>query len=170
MINRKQIPKCLAPYCIAFEKSVGAIIFCNVNSKIQFLLIKYRSGHWEFPRGRVEDDETEYETMKREIKEETNISQLQIIEGLRESMSFSYKAHGQELINRKRDGNCMYVHKRVVFYLAQTLNKEVIISHEHQQFRWLEFDDAYEKLTFQNAKLVLKEANRYLLENVLIKY
>ncbi len=162
MIKRKQFPQFLAPYCISFEKSVGAIVFRIVDEKIEFLLIKYRSGHWEFPRGHVEDNETEYETMKREIKEETNISSLHIIKGFRETMSFSYKAHGQELLERKKDKSCMYVHKKVVFYLAETIEDNVIISHEHQEFQWLSFEEGYEKLTFKNAQDILLIAHKNL--------
>ena len=162
MIKRKQFPQFLAPYCISFEKSVGAIVFRIVDEKIEFLLIKYRSGHWEFPRGHVEDNETEYETMKREIKEETNISSLHIIKRFRETMSFSYKAHGQELLERKKDKSCMYVHKKVVFYLAETIEDNVIISHEHQEFQWLSFEEGYEKLTFKNAQDILLIAHKNL--------
>ena len=158
MIKRKQFLQFLAPYCVSFEKSVGAIVFHIVDGKIEFLLIKYRNGHWEFPRGHAEDGETEYETMKREIKEETNISNLRIIEGFRETMSFFYKAQGQELLERKRDRNCIFVHKKVVFYLAETVEDNVIISHEHQRFQWLSFEEGHDKLTFKNAQDILSVA------------
>jgi len=165
MINRKQFPQLLAPYCIAFEKSVGAIVFHIADGKIEFLFMKYRNGHWEFPRGKVEDAETEHETMRREIGEETGIMQLQIVEGFRETMRFSYKAHGQELTDRKKDKNCIYIHKKVVFYLAKSMDEDVVISHEHQKFQWLAFDEGLEKLTFENAKIVLRKANQYLKNN-----
>jgi ADP-ribose pyrophosphatase YjhB (NUDIX family) len=51
------------------EKSCGCIII--ENRKV--LLIKQTSGIWGFPKGHVEHDETEEETAKREVKEETNI-------------------------------------------------------------------------------------------------
>ena len=165
MVNRKQFPQFLAPYCIAFEKSVGAIVFRITHGKIEFLLMKYRNGHWEFPRGKVEDNETELETMNREIEEETGISQVRIIEGFRKTIKFSYKAHGQELIDRKKDKNCMYIHKKVIFYLAEAMDEDVIISHEHQKFQWLVFDKGYKKLTFKNAKSVLISAHENLEEN-----
>jgi len=165
MIKRKQFPHFLAPYCIAFEKSVGAIVFCIVNEKIEFLLMKYRNGHWEFPRGKVEDSESEQDTMKREIEEETSISKVRTVEGFRETMSFSYKAHGQELVDRKKDKNCMYIHKKAVFYLVEAINKDVVISHEHQKFQWLNFEDGLDKLTFKNAKNILIKANKKLEDN-----
>lgn len=162
MIKRKQFPQFLAPYCIAFEKSVGAIIFRVTQGQIEFLFMKYRNGHWEFPRGKVEDDETEHETMKREIEEETGISQVDIIDGFRETMRFSYKAYGQELVERKNNKSCIYIHKKVIFYLAKAMNDNVIISHEHQKFQWLTFKDGYKKLTFKNAKSILLIAHERL--------
>jgi 8-oxo-dGTP pyrophosphatase MutT (NUDIX family) len=162
MIKRRQFPQFLAPHCIAFEKSVGAIVFRITHGNVEFLFMKYRNGHWEFPRGRVEDQETEHETMKREVEEETGISQVRIIKGFRESMKFSYKAHGQELEDRKKNKNCMYIHKKVVFYLVEAMDEDVVISYEHQQFRWLAFADGYAQLTFKNAKNILVKANNKL--------
>ena len=54
------------------EKSCGAVIFKDN----QVLLIKSVKGHWSFPKGHVENDETELETANREILEETNVKAL----------------------------------------------------------------------------------------------
>ena len=56
------------------EKSCGAIVFRRFHGNIQILLIKHiNSGHWSFPKGHIENNETETETAVREIKEETGI-------------------------------------------------------------------------------------------------
>jgi 8-oxo-dGTP pyrophosphatase MutT (NUDIX family) len=162
MIIRKQFPKFLAPNCIAFEKSVGAVVFRITNGQREYLLMKYRNGHWEFPRGKVEDGETEIDTMRREIEEETGISQLRIIEGYRKNIRFSYKAHGDEYRERAKDKNCAFIRKKAVFYLAEAMDEDVVISHEHQKFLWLTFDEAMNRLTFSNAKKILEAANKYL--------
>lgn len=58
------------------EKSCGAIVY-QIHRNIEILLIKHvNSGHWSFPKGHVEGTETEVETAKREIKEETAIDVL----------------------------------------------------------------------------------------------
>ncbi|XLQ19653.1 MAG: bis(5'-nucleosyl)-tetraphosphatase [Candidatus Moraniibacteriota bacterium] len=169
MIKRRQFPQFLAPYCIAFEKSVGAIVFRITHGKIEFLLMKYRNGHWEFPRGKVEDNESEQETMKREIEEETGISHVRVINSFREYMKFSYKARGQELIDRKKDKSCIYIYKKAIFYLVEAMDEDVVISHEHQKFQWLKFEDGLNKLTFKNARNILIEANKELEDNKVIK-
>lgn len=53
-----------------YEKSCGAIV---INDKDEILLIKHRVGHVSFPKGHMEEGETEEETAIREVKEETGI-------------------------------------------------------------------------------------------------
>jgi rubrerythrin len=50
----------------------------------------------------------------------------------------------------------------VHFYPAQTSEKEVKISHEHIGFVWLLYEEALAKVTFENARRVLKETEKYL--------
>ena len=52
-----------------YEKSCGAIIIKDN----RVLLIKQNIGFYGFPKGHVEDGETEEETAIREVKEETNL-------------------------------------------------------------------------------------------------
>mgnify|MGYP000125735442 CR=1 FL=1 len=71
------------------EKSCGAIVYRKSHGNIEILLIKHvNSGHWSFPKGHVEGTETEVETAKREIKEETAIDVL-IDPTFRETVSIS---------------------------------------------------------------------------------
>ena len=59
------------------EKSCGAIVLSPDNTNRKVLLIKHENGgHWAFPKGHVEEGETEVETALREIKEETGLSTL----------------------------------------------------------------------------------------------
>ncbi|PID52475.1 MAG: diadenosine tetraphosphate hydrolase [Candidatus Moraniibacteriota bacterium] len=162
MIKRKQIFGFLAPYCVAFERSVGAVVYRVQDDRIEYLLLKYRNGHWEFPRGKMEDEEMEIETMRREIWEETGIKKLEIIDGFRTLITFSYIAYGKEREERKADNACIFVRKTAIFYLAQSVEKSVVLSHEHQAAIWMQFDEALEKLTYNNAKRVLTQAQAQL--------
>ena len=57
------------------EKSCGAVVFRQESDKHKVLLIKHiNGGHWSFPKGHVEKDETEEETATREIFEETGLT------------------------------------------------------------------------------------------------
>lgn len=131
------------------EKSAGAIVFRKEKEPI-YLLLHYEEGHWDFPKGHVEKGETELEALKREIGEETGINDIEIIGDFKEKIQYYFKFK-KELIS-----------KEVVFYLAKTKTEQVKLSFEHIGFEWLSYDKAIEKLTFKNAKEILKKANEFL--------
>jgi len=128
------------------EKSVGAVLFREEGSALKFLLLHYKAGHWGFPKGHVENGETEEQTLRREIREETGIANVNVFTGFREHTKYFFR-RGNET-----------VFKEVVFYLASCEAKEVKISHEHQGFEWLSSEEALSRLTFDNTKFVLKNA------------
>ena len=71
------------------EKSTGAIIYRMENGIPLYLLLHYtpsnegKRGQWGFAKGHVEVGETEIETAKREIFEETGIQDLKFIPGFK---------------------------------------------------------------------------------------
>lgn len=163
MAVEKRILGAFAPWCLALEVSVGAVVFRRMRGgSLQYLMIQYRHGHWEFPRGHVEEGETEEQTMYREIEEETQLTHLQMVKGFRESMSFSYTAKGNERSEREAENRCIFIYKKVHFYLAESLGGEVGLSHEHKNYAWLPFEAAYGKLTFDNGRRIITAANEYL--------
>ena len=131
------------------EKSVGAVVFRIENNEKKYLLLHYGAGHWDFVKGHVERDETEHETMMRELKEETGIDSAHLLKGFREEIKYEFK--------RRADT----VYKKVIFYVLETEIKEVIISHEHVGYNWLNYNDALELLTFENAKRMLRLAEEF---------
>ncbi len=59
-----------------------------------------------------------------------------------------------------------WIFKLVVFYLAETKTKDVKISFEHQNYKWLPYEEALKQLTFKNAKEILKKANAFILRSI----
>ena len=133
------------------EKSAGIVLFRNDSSKSEFLLLNYPQGHWDFIKGKVEQNETPHETAIRETKEETGITNIEFIDGFEESVEYDFRF-------KKED-----IHKKVIFFLAKTDEKNIKLSHEHNDYLWLEYNDALKKTTFENAKNVLTKANEFLL-------
>ncbi len=164
MTVRTQFPSLFAPYCVAREVSAGAVVFrTSPRGDRQFLLLQYRAGHWEFPRGHMEVGETEQETALREICEETGITDVRIFSGIRTTMQFSYVARGEEYRKRKNDKACAVVWKRVIFLAAEVpMDAAVRISHEHITYRWVNYEHAMNMLTFRNARGVLSRIVRDL--------
>jgi len=137
------------------EKSAGAIVFRKEEGKIYYLLLHYPGfrgdrTHWDFPKGQIEKGESMVDTAKREVKEETGIRELRILPGLKETMKYFFKFKGKNIM------------KFVTFFLAESKRKSVKLSCEHIGFKWLPYEDAIEQLTYNNAKEILKKADRFL--------
>ena len=132
------------------EKSCGVVIFREENGEKKFLILHYPGGHFDFPKGHVEEkDENEIKTTLRELHEETGIQDVDFIEGYREEIF--YKPH--------KDNEDV---KLVVYRLGKTSEKEVKISHEHTGWEWMDYDSAFNKLTYENAKNLLRKAKEFL--------
>ena len=151
------------------EKSAGAIIYRVENGMPQYLLLHYtpsdegKKGQWGFAKGHVEIGETEIETAKREISEETGIKDLKFIPGFKELEKYFFrKSYGLEGEARK---TAPWVFKLVVFFLAETKTKDIKISDEHTGFVWLPIEEAVKKTTFKNSKELLKRADDFVVEH-----
>jgi len=131
------------------EKSCGAVVFAK-NAELCYLLLRYDAGHWDFVKGNVEPNESEKDTVMRELREETGIADASFIEGFREQIEYYYRRQGST------------VHKEVVFYLIEAKTTKIELSFEHIGYDWLNYQGAMEKLTFKNAKDILQKANTFL--------
>ena len=135
------------------ERSAGAIIFSikeEDSHDTEYLLLHYSAGHWDFPKGNIEDGEEESEAAYREIYEETGIESVEFLEGFRRKLEYHYRRE-QKL-----------VHKEVIFFLAKSNTRNIILSSEHIGYMWSEYNNALGKLTYKNAKNLLVEAQRFL--------
>ena len=148
------------------EKSTGAIIYRMENGIPLYLLLHYtpsnegKRGQWGFAKGHVEVGETEEETAKREIFEETGIQDLKFIPGFKRLEKYFFKkSYGLEGEARKK---APWVFKLVVFFLTETKTVDVKISNEHIGFVWLPIKEAIKKTTFKNSKKLLEEADKFV--------
>ena len=72
------------------EKSCGIVLFYSD----EFLIIQHSNesnelkGHWDFPKGHVEDNESELETAVRELQEETGIDDFKLIKNFRQKITY----------------------------------------------------------------------------------
>lgn len=137
------------------EKSCGTILFCGQKNERKYLVLHYPGGHFDFPKGHVEkgEESSEHTTALRELEEETGIANAKILSGFRHPVYYTYNKKGKRSF------------KEVIFFIAEAKDKKVILSLEHKNFFWLDFKVALEKLTFANAKNLLKKAEEYLSKN-----
>lgn len=132
------------------ETSAGIVLYRQLKEQREYLLLHYPGGHFDFPKGHIEKDESEHEAAYRELQEETGIQKIVWIEGFRDKIHYNYH-HGPDLMS-----------KDVIFFLARTTQKKVVISHEHKGSVWLPYNEAFQKITFQTAKDILKKAENFL--------
>ena len=121
------------------EKSCGCII---LNDKNEVLLVHHNKGHWDFPKGHVEEGETEVQTAIREVKEETNID-VEVNENYRYTTEYSPKEN---------------VMKEVVYFLAKNIsNNEEAQLEEVSEVKWIKLEEALEKITYNTSKEILNK-------------
>ncbi|MFA5878312.1 MAG: NUDIX domain-containing protein [Candidatus Staskawiczbacteria bacterium] len=151
------------------EKSAGAVVFHKGPAgKIEYLLLKHSDKYWNFPKGHIEKGETEMTAAKREITEETGLKDLTAVHNFKTVERYFYRAFddfherkGKTHIKPKGKGKI--VSKFVTFYLVKSRDKDVKISHEHQDYEWLSFEEAMERLKrYKGSKEVLRRANACL--------
>lgn len=126
------------------EKSCGAVLFKKTDGAVQVLLIRHKNGgHWSFPKGHVEKDETEEETARREIREETGL-EVVLDTTFRSVTTYS---PGE---NTKKD---------VVYFLAFYRGGELVTQKEEVlDAQWFSPEEAERKITYENDARVLSSA------------
>jgi len=144
---------------MSVEKSAGALIFRKERDKFFYLLLHYSVGHWDFPKGNIEKGEKLEDTARREILEETGIKEIKFVSNFKKWIKYFYK-RAPSKFGKQKTGETVF--KIVTFFLAETKEKEVKISREHVDYKWLPYKEALKQLTFKNAKEILKKANSFL--------
>lgn len=133
------------------EKSCGAIVYYKGENNTELLLIKNRyGGHWSFPKGHVEGDETEIETALREVKEETGLD-IELQEHFRQTVEYSPKPN---------------VRKQVVYFLGESHTREYKRQDEEiSRIIWTDIHKAYHMVTFKNDRDLIAMAVKRLKQN-----
>lgn len=131
------------------ERSAGAVVYRETEKGRLYLLLQ-NAGRWDFPKGGVEKGESELQTVRREVEEETGMGKIEIVPGFRKVIEYFYRREGKN------------IHKQVVYVLAKTDDEAVKISFEHQGFGWFPFREALEKASYDNSKLTLAEAEKFV--------
>ena len=132
-----------------FETSAGAILYTCKDGEIRYLLIRDFHGNWGFPKGHLENEETEIEAAEREIFEETGIKAL-IDEDFRDELNYTMP-----------NG----IDKKSIYFLASYEDQIPVKQEEEvQEIKLLDYEDTLDILTFENMKEVLRKADRYIHE------
>lgn len=135
-----------------YEKSCGAVVYTKINNEVKFVLVRQLKGFYGFPKGHVEDGETEKETALREIKEETGLD-VTLIDGF-----ISLDEHPIP----ERPGTI----KQVTYFLAKYENQKIEYPKEElMSVDLYSYEDAIDLFQFENQKEMLKNAKDFLINN-----
>ena len=132
-----------------YRKAVFMTVYLKEKNKILYLILK-RKLHWtgfEFPKGGFEENETIQEGIIRELKEEAGLKPKNV-----KKFNFSGK-YDYDKKYRDRPG---IAGQTYLLYSIEAPNKEIKIDErEHSGYEWLEFEEAFNKLTWRNQREAL---------------
>ena len=133
------------------EESAGAVVFRNSFGNVEFLIIQSKeNGHWGFPKGHRKKGESLEETVLREVLEETGLD-IEFINNFEQKIAY-------QLTNS--------IKKEVTFFLGFSKDNSIEIQEEEiEDFKWGNYEEIREKITFENSKQILMEAKKFMEDN-----
>ncbi|MBQ9458731.1 MAG: histidine phosphatase family protein [Oscillospiraceae bacterium] len=132
-----------------YERSCGFVVYRLRGGVREYLVIESLNGDVGFPKGHMEGGETELETARRELKEETNLD-AEYVAGYRKMVEYPLP---------KKPGTI----KQSVYFIGKYASGE-LRRQESEVLRclFLPYGEAHEQLTFDSAKEILREVDAFL--------
>lgn len=131
--------------------SAGVVVVTPADAHWQFLLLRAYN-YWDFPKGKVEPDESPLAAAIREVREESGLTDLEFV-------------WGEGFIETQPYGRPKKIAR---YYLAQTLTREIILGDnpelghpEHHEYRWVSVTEA-RRLATPRVRRVLNWAHHQL--------
>ena len=128
------------------ERSAGFVIFYRdpePGGAPEFLLLDY-GRHWDFPKGHVEKGEDDLTAARRELAEETGITDAELVPPFHHEITYFFRHSRRGLVR-----------KTVIFFLGRTSTRQVTLSREHTGYAFLPYSQALERTTFPSARKLL---------------
>ncbi|QQG38882.1 MAG: NUDIX domain-containing protein [Candidatus Woesearchaeota archaeon] len=132
-----------------YETSIGIVLF-RVKDKVEFLVMQRANNKmWDFPKGHLNNQmEGEKTVALRELEEETQITQVEFLEGYR---------HEYKFVNPKGS------QRQIILFLGKT-EQEPVLSEEHEKFKWVKLEKACKLLKYKEKVELLKEVKEFLIK------
>jgi len=140
------------PISMKRERSAGIIVYTERDSVRRYLLLDY-GPYWDFAKGHLEAGEDDRTAALRELREETGLTDVTLHPTFFHEITYQFK-------NRKG----RLVDKTVAYFAGQAESESVIISSEHVGYVFVPYAQAVSKVTYANARDVLKRVEEALNE------
>jgi len=137
------------------EYTAGGIAFREADSGIEFLLMQDHRSRWTIPKGHVESGETLEQTALREMKEETGLSKLKIIDRL-DKVHFFYR----------REGKLIFMTTFIFLMQALDPHEELVLEDTEwvMDLKWFPAQQARALIEYKGTKLLLDMSVKKLRE------
>ncbi|NDD59044.1 MAG: NUDIX domain-containing protein [Chlamydiae bacterium] len=127
------------------DASFGIVPISKMNQEWQVLLIYHRNGnHWGFPKGHKEGRESDFQAACRELFEETGLHVLTCLCDQPYVERFHFSRFGKK------------IEKTVSYFPAMVSGRISIQLEEIREATWFNFDQAIERLTFEEARSICR--------------
>lgn len=132
-----------------YEISCGGVVFTRKNGKILYVIVKSSEGYYGFPKGHMENNETEEQTAIREIFEETGLK-VKIVPG--------FKTIDEHPIPQKEG-----IIKRIIYFVAEYDNQDIRYQKEELLGAYLmAYEEAMSVFQFDSSKGILSKVNEFI--------
>lgn len=138
--------------------SAGIVLFRDGPER-SFLLLRSaltRRPVWEFPKGTIEEGESEQEAAERELREEAGLAvgDYEVLRGFQDVERYFFtRGSGSEQV---------LIRKQVTYFVARWLRGEIRISPEATRYQWATAATAERKVRFPEKRRVLAHAVEWL--------
>ena len=130
-----------------WEHSCGAVVYTTRNGIPLYVVVQEKAGQYSFPKGHIEDGETEIETARREIFEETGL-QPEFVEGF-------YEAEEYDIADTPD------ARKRATYFLAEFKDGTLVPKPiEILQICLLPYEEALKVFSRESSRRILSAANK----------
>ena len=126
--------------------AAGGVVIKKENDGLKVLLIKDSYGHWTWPKGHIEENESPLEAAMRESSEETGLKEVRILEKLG-TQEYYYTLEGYRIFKT--------VH--IFLFGAEGDEKPVAQDSEIQDVCWLAADEALERIEYEGSRGLLEK-------------
>ena len=121
---------------------VDCYVYQQTDKGLKFLILKRNEKKlyehlWQGVAGKIEKDEEAWQTAIRELKEETGLDPLKMF--VADHVSQFYEKHGDRV-------------NLVPVFGIEVDSKNVILSDEHIEYKWVDFKEAFDTLVWNGQK------------------
>lgn len=133
------------------EHSAGGVIYRRSAEGPLYLVIRDSYRNWGFPKGHVEEGESEVDAARREAGEETGLDHL-IFRAPALEIDWFFRFRGR------------LIHKTCAFFIFESPDGDASpqVDEGISACRWLPFEEALRVLSYANAREVLRVAGAQL--------